>query len=777
MMKNLLAIFLFLFLFSDHKITAQNDLKIGQWRTHFPYRTGLSVTTSADAVYWATGLSILKMSKADLSIERLDKLNSLNDVEAQLVRYNAASKTLFVGYKNNNIDLVRTDGGATLNISDIKNNVNILGDKTIYNVTFSGDTAFLACGFGISRLNMRRGEFLSTTFTKLKTYGVALFDGKIWAATEGGIYAVANDPKLNFLDFKIWKKMDVADGFPAAYNSKAITVFDGKLYFDINDTVKVLSQNRPLSITSETGFTIKYLTANGRNLLIGWACENCSGKATLMDKNGVLKPLVGGCIARPTDGTEDAEGRVWLGDLFNGYRYLPRAADGQCTVVEFDSPYSRQSSAIAATDTSVWVTFDRLNGLNSVDSREGFASLKASKWLNFNGFNPAYQSARDATCVAIHPKDGRTFVGTYSSGLFEIKDNKIQKLYNASNTDGVLSPGVGDPGRQRIAGLAFDAKGNLWLSNNDAANALIVLKADGKWAKMAPLPSISLYQIVVDGAGFKWIVVKGGGAQSGIIVFDEGKKIDDPTDDRVRVIDNSNFPKELQNAAVTSLVTDLNGAIWVGTTNGVMVFECGGDPFRTACVGRLVVASLSNISEYLLREKIVNTIAIDGANRKWFGTNSGLFVTSADGREEVAKFNVENSPLPSNTITALAVRPNGEVFVGTDRGLMSYRSAATEGGTLNKPEDQIMAFPNPVRPDYQGVIAVKGFARDANIKITDANGSIVFETKALGGQAIWDGKDFSGRRVSTGVYFVLATNTRNLDAPEAVVAKILVMGQ
>jgi hypothetical protein len=170
-------------------------------------------------------------------------------------------------------------------------------------------------------------------------------------------------------------------------------------------------------------------------------------------------------------------------------------------------------------------------------------------------------------------------------------------------------------------------------------------------------------------------------------------------------------------------------------------------------------------------------IAVDGANRKWFGTTSGLFVTSADGREEIAKFNTDNSPLSSNNITALAIRPNGEVFIGTDKGLMSYRSDATEGGTFNKPEDQILAFPNPVRPDYQGPIAVKGFARDANIKITDANGSIVFETKALGGQAIWDGKDFNGRRVSTGVYFVLATNTRNLDAPEAVVAKILVMGQ
>jgi hypothetical protein len=777
-MKKIITLSLFVFLSFSNLLFAQNDLKIGQWRTHFPYRLGLSVTTSNDAVYWATGLSILKMAKSDLSIERLDKLNSLNEVGAQLVRYNATTKTLLVAYQNNNIDLVRTDGGATQNIADIKNNINITGDKTIYDVTFNGDTAFLACGFGISRLNMRRGEFISTTFTKLKTYSIALFGGKIWAATEGGIYTVANDPKLNLLDFKIWKKMEVADGFPEAYSSKAMAILDGKLYFDINDTLNVLSQNRPLSIASENGFSIKFLNAGGRNLLVGWTCKtDCNGKINLIDKNGVSKPIARDCIARPTDATEDAEGRIWVGDRFDGYRYLPRATDGQCTSVVFNSPYSDQASAIAVSDTAAWVAFDRLRSdINPDDRAEGFATLsKDAKWFNYNRFNPnSTYKELDAVCVAIHPKDGRAFVGTYSTGLYEINKGTV-KNYNKTNTGNVLQEGAGDPGRQRIAGLAFDTKGNLWLANNNANNPLIVLKADGKWAKMAAMPSTSVHEIVVDGAGYKWIIVKG--SQSGIIVYDEGKNIDIPTDDRVRLIDNANFPKELQNAAIKSVVTDLNGAVWVGTSNGVAVFECGSDPFRAACAGRLVVASLSNISEYLLREKTVNVIAIDGANRKWFGTNSGLFVTSADGREEIAKFNVENSPLPSNNITALAVRPNGEVFIGTDKGLMSFRSDATEGGTFNKPEDQIVAFPNPVRPDYQGTIAVKGFARDANVKFVNSNGNIVFETKALGGQAIWDGNDFNGRRVATGVYFVLATNTRNLDAPEAVVAKILVMGQ
>lgn len=256
------------------------------------------------------------------------------------------------------------------------------------------------------------------------------------------------------------------------------------------------------------------------------------------------------------------------------------------------------------------------------------------------------------------------------------------------------------------------------------------------------------------------------------MLYDEGKSIDDVSDDKTRILDNSNLPKELQSATIKYLMTDLNGEVWVGTTSGVCVFRCGSDPFRTSCNASLIVNSLGSINEYLLREKNVNVIAVDGANRKWFGTSSGLFVTSADGKTEILKFNTENSPLPSNNITALAIRPNGEVFIGTDKGLVSYRSTATEGREFNN-ESKVLAFPNPVRPDYDGPIAIKGFTRDANVKIADVNGNVVFETRALGGQAIWEGRDFNGNRVATGVYLVLATNTKNLDAPDAVVTKIL----
>jgi ligand-binding sensor domain-containing protein len=165
---------------------------------------------------------------------------------------------------------------------------------------------------------------------------------------------------------------------------------------------------------------------------------------------------------------------------------------------------------------------------------------------------------------------------------------------------------------------------------------------------------------------------------------------------------------------------------------------------------------------------------VDGANRKWFGTTGGIFVQSPSGSDAVAKYNTENSPLLSNMITNMAINQNtGMVYIATEKGFMSLRTEATAGTPIHKAEATV--FPNPVRPDYEGVIAINGLARDAYVKIADGNGTVVFETQALGGQAIWDGKGADGQRVATGVYLVMSANHKNIEVGDAIVAKILVI--
>jgi hypothetical protein len=164
----------------------------------------------------------------------------------------------------------------------------------------------------------------------------------------------------------------------------------------------------------------------------------------------------------------------------------------------------------------------------------------------------------------------------------------------------------------------------------------------------------------------------------------------------------------------------------------------------------------------LFQREAVKTIAVDGANNKWIGTNNGIWLISDDAEKIIHQFNKDNSPLPSNEINKIVVHPTtGEVFIATNAGLISYRGNATEGSKNN---DELLVFPNPVPSAYNGMIAIKGLVENADVRITDVNGQLVYRTIATGGQATWNGETYTGKRPSTGVYYVFVTNTDGSEA-------------
>src|SRR5690606_27538822 len=135
---------------------------------------------------------------------------------------------------------------------------------------------------------------------------------------------------------------------------------------------------------------------------------------------------------------------------------------------------------------------------------------------------------------------------------------------------------------------------------------------------------------------------------------------------------------------------------------------------------------------------------------------AGVFLVSPDGTEQIANYTTENSPLLDNSISAIAINQNtGEVFIGTSQGIVSYKTGATAGG---KTFSNVYAYPNPVRENYNGVIAIKGLTRNADVKITDISGNLIYETIAEGGQALWNGRNFNGDKAKTGVYLVFCSN-------------------
>jgi len=165
-----------------------------------------------------------------------------------------------------------------------------------------------------------------------------------------------------------------------------------------------------------------------------------------------------------------------------------------------------------------------------------------------------------------------------------------------------------------------------------------------------------------------------------------------------------------------------------------------------------------NFAGYLFRDEQVNAIAVDGANQKWVGTLNGVWLINASGEKILAHFNTGNSPLPDNAVYRIAIHPvTGEVFFATRLGLVSFRASATEG-VDHMTADSVLVFPNPVPPGYSGTIAIRGLRANARVKITDIRGRLVFDARAQGGQAVWNGQDYTGHRPQSGVYLVFAAD-------------------
>ncbi len=775
----LLLVFFEIVLF--YNIYAQDNLAIGQWRSHLPYTTGQWVTQSESTVYYATEWSVLLLDKEERSTDYLTTVEGLSNTGIRLIKYNDRSNILIVVYNNSVIDLVKEKEIVTLN--QVRNFQGIVGEKVVYDISVENDSiVYLSGNYGVSKLNIRSNRFLFTTFTDVDTRSAQVFENQLYIATDKGVYRTpVSNPSIE--DFTTWQLLGTTQGFPAAYSSVSMTIFNNRLYMDVENTLFYWQNNQLKQVRSEPGFRLQFLSAEGAHLLVGYRCvSGCSrGKVLYFDAAENVGTLAADCVDAPSYAVEDQQGRVWLGDVGRNFRMINTLKDANCTFININSPYSQYSRELTVYKNQLWLAS---GGVNQVFSYlfldHGFASLIDGQWTVYNRHNrielrgeapnDVNDDLFDFLTVAVHPDNGKVYAGSYLEGLVEF-DGTNMKLYNDKNS--TLNNAVGDAARTRISGLAFDEDDNLWVSNHSAERPISVLKADGTWQSFKPTCSpTDLHQVVVDQNGYKWFVTSG--SSVGVVLFDEGDLANNG-DDRCRIFTqlNSNLPTNIANC----LAVDLDGDVWVGTAQGIVIFECGSSAFDENCRGTLRIVELDGFNEYLLRYEEVQTIAVDGANRKWVGTKNGVFLLSPTGEEQIAHFTTENSPLFDNTITDIAINPeNGEVFIGTDRGVISYQSDAVAGGTINK--SNVEVFPNPVRPDYVGPIAIRGLARDANVKITDVTGRLVYETQALGGQAVWDGRDYNGQRAKSGVYLVFsATNARyvGFGKPDAVVAKIVLI--
>jgi ligand-binding sensor domain-containing protein len=771
--KIILFISALLFL-STLRISAQ--IPIGEWRTQLPYNRVIDVALAGDIVFAATEYSMFTYNTMDNSVERFDKVTGLSDVGIVRIGFSQNADALLVAYSNTNLDLIRSNG-SIINISDIKDK-DILGKKTINNIMFRDKYAYLSCGFGIVVLDLVREEIHDTYYigpegSAIEVLDMAYNDTSFFAATESGIY-YADINANNLADFNQWRK-DLTMKHPdLPYN--VVQSFGGKIYANYyaggwdGDSIYVyngsswenfLSDNISRRFQMLVKDEFMYVVSRYDVLIIA---ENGTLDNTIWNVAGDgIQPYA---IDRGNDqylwiGDED-RGLIKNWNIFQGEEIKPNGP-GTTNVFDMD-----------AEGKKVWVAPGGRQGTwAKLYMLDGVFTYQEDLWNTYNFRNtPAFDTMTDMVCVKVDPTNPNiAYIGTWDKGLVKFENNELVEVYDDKNSS--LQRWIGDPTKTLVSGVDFDDRHNLWVANTSAPDILSVLKNDGTWKSYnlgGSLSGVDVAELMVDNYNQKWIKKRKDGF---IIVFSDNGTIDDTSDDMVKVLNQSSGNGAIPGTGVYSFATDLDGEVWVGSDKGVCVFYSPERIFEQGAnfdAQQILVPRNdgSGLADILLETEVVTAITVDGANRKWIGTErAGVFHLSEDGLEQLAHFTETNSPLLSNNITSITIDSDGEVFIGTARGIVSYRGTATP----SEPGDsKVYAFPNPVRENYTGLIAIKGLENNSSVKITDSYGNLVFETRSEGGQAIWDGYNFDGRRAATGVYLVFATDS---DGSEKAVTKIL----
>lgn len=749
-----------LYIFPFQNSAAQDILPgVGLWREHMPYGSVIDVDSDGEKIFAATPYSVFTVNATDNSITRFSKVTGLSETGISAIRYDEVSRKMYIAYVNSNIDIFREND--IINLPDIKQD-DIAGDKRIYSIYPKNERVYLSTGLGVVVLDSERYEVANTWFigsggAQVKVNGFTSYAGYFYAATSEGLKR-APVSGVNHADFAVWELLSGVNGLSSGEVENIVTTGD-EIIAHKHDSLFTLQGNN-WQLFYADGWPIINTNVSSGNILLSQRKLNGESKVTILDATStVIRTLT---QLEPISFPRKAiivDGDPWLADQFGGLTHFeaspyenfhPNSPEGIATgdIVVYNNTFY----AAAGSVNEAW---------NYLFNGDGIFQLKNGEWNNINRYRYSQiDTLLDYVTLTIDPRDESIWAGSYGGGLLHVTNGEQFEIYK----NGFIGQAVGDPGSYRVSGLAFDQQNNLWISNFASTQPLRVRKADGTWSQFS-IPFFlfenSLTQILVDDDDQKWIVAA---KSNNLIVFDDNNSIDNIGDDRWRAYGPGAGNGNLPEGVILSVAKDKNGFIWVGTSNGIGVIQCPYDAFSAqGCDAVWPIVQQGNFAGYLFNGEEVRSIAVDGADRKWVATRNGVWLISSNGEKLINHFTEANSPLLSNDVRKIAINgQTGEVFFATMNGISSFRGTATEGGSENK---DVFIFPNPVPPDFSGTIAIRGLVANANVKITELNGRLVYQTRALGGQANWDGRDYQGRRVSSGVYLVLINEDGSSGAP------------
>lgn len=736
----------------------KTPFELGSWRTYFPAGEYTQMVNGTESIIVANPFQLVLYYPETGEELLINKKNGLSDVGISAVSYLAAQDAIIVGYENGNVDVVTPEN--TYNIPGIKNNQNILSSKRINNIDIAGDQIFLATDFGVVQIDGSIYEFESTLFTdeSINYLEWNEAEGTLYGASEAELYILHMTANTNLADINQWNIIPIG----SAGSIQDMVEWKAEMYL-VSDERLWKWEDMTLIEIPVTGAKVRFIRSSESHLLV---VNEFSNIFTWNGRESIQ--YVDIC-------------HLYLRDVLmidpETFWYLKKEEFGLytrqgCETYSLPGVPSRFVTEMAVMNSDLYVATGGVNRIyNNLFREDGFYTNASGDWKAYNIHTTPDLEARnmrDVYTVEKNTAKDQVYFGTFWDGVIRYDKGELT-IFDESNSS--LQFSVTNPDRIRVADLFLDQKENLWVANHDAIRPLSVMTSSGEWKNFSISVNPRIEKLVVDEYQNIWMAI----AERGLYIF-RPNDWDKDGDDQSRLIipqPGDGSGTGFDNARINEIVIDRTGGVWLGTESGPVLFNCGDFAFDDICQGRKPVIEVNGQLGVLLRNENVKAIAIDGGNRKWFGTDNGVYVISAAVDRIDHHFHTDNSPLPDNSINDITIDPvSGEVYIATDEGLVSYRGEATE----SKPGvfAELAIYPNPVPPSYTGVIGVKNLGENSLVRITTLSGRLIYENRAIGGQLVWDRRDQDGRQVASGIYLVYATRDQSA-TPYTQVGKIFML--
>ena len=761
-MKKYKFLFLFLILFQNG--FAQSN---SSWKGYFSYNEIKDISQSPTLFIAAAENAVFSKNLTTNTLKTKNTIDGLSGQTISSIYHSPTFNKTLIGYKNGLMIIVNEADGSLLNVVDIITNSVNQNLKGINHFMEYEGIIYISCDFGIVQYNLSTLGFGDTYRigdfgTEIKVTQTAVFNGIIYASTNSGIRKAAfTNPNLN--DYNQWSSI-------AGGSWDSIETFGNNLFAIAN-----WGEMYKLSGTTLVSFATLSSAAEDMRTAGDYLVVTTPSKVTVFNQNlNVISQINSNQLPVSTSKFSCAtvlNDIIYMGTAENGVVTTTLSSPSNFEMLAPDGPLRNAIFRVKSTSDAIWAVF---GGYSSEYNPYTYNSFNVntygiSKFMGTNWTNIPYESvlgAKAITWITLNPNDSKqVYFSSFFSGLLKLENDIPTILFN--NTNSGLESLSTNSNDIRINGTAFDKSGNLWMTNSLIKNSLKVYKANNQWISYSMESILDQYQddsygnIEIDKNGTKWIASN----HDGVIAFNENnnsfKKI-------TAGADLGNLPHE----DVRAVAIDRNNQLWIGTVKGLRVlssvdrFSSGGQMSANS-----IIILEDGLAQELLYQQFITDIVVDGANNKWIGTaDSGVFMVSSNGQQTIYRFNTSNSPLPSNSIYDIDINgTTGEVFIATDKGMVSFKGSATNA---NEDLNNVVVYPNPVRPEYTGTVKISGLLDNCNVKITDIEGNLVHEAIAEGGTIEWDTSAFGKYKVASGVYMIFVSAK---DGVETKVKKVMII--